>query len=379
MGTCERSKGECTCAAGFEGHACERMACPGIPACSGHGKCLTISHLAELSENNGDVMDITYGMVPNKPATWDFEKIQGCYCDEGYEGYDCSLRSCPVGDDPRTVWHTARTEKSRMMLVKGKYYPVAASKYKKRGYDKKQQGATLEAEEIQAITCTALADGKGQRPDATFRLSFRCGKYNNVQSKDVINPSCTTDPIPWNAKEEDIKRALEKLKTIGGGEHQSNHFDSGKVEVHFTEKWSMETSTQMAGAYRPNAGKPRRGHWTPAEIAAANVACTADGRNVIVVQFKSEYGDLPALKASHSTFPTSLTLKVDTDGKGVWSQRGNKEKKECSGRGLCDYATGQCICAAGYMSSDGFNHVGSRRDCGHVIEIIGGEGSGASF
>merc|ERR1711871_1069860 len=33
---------------------------------------------------------------------WDADKIHGCVCDEGYEGYDCSLRVCPKGDDPLT-------------------------------------------------------------------------------------------------------------------------------------------------------------------------------------------------------------------------------------------------------------------------------------
>ena len=40
----------------------------------------------------------------------------------------------------------------------------------------------------------------------------------------------------------------------------------------------------------------------------------------------------------------------------------------CSGRGLCDYASGQCLCVAGFGSSDGYNHLGNRRDCGHVYQ-----------
>ena len=33
---------------------------------------------------------------------WDANKIFGCDCDERYHGSDCSLRNCPVGDDPLT-------------------------------------------------------------------------------------------------------------------------------------------------------------------------------------------------------------------------------------------------------------------------------------
>jgi hypothetical protein len=322
---------------GFEGHACERMSCPGIPSCNGHGKCLTIGHLAELSEANGDTTDFSYGLVPNKPSTWDFEKIQGCKCDLGYEGFDCALRSCPVGDDPRTLWHTSR--------IKGK---------------------TLEAEEIQAITCVATAttgDANGQGSDSSFRLSFRCGKYNNIQSE-TINPACTTGPIKWDATEADITKALQKLKTIGGGQHQHQNYDSGVVEVHFSKKYYMEK--------RDHKGVVNRGGYSAKDFAAADVACTGDGSSTIVITFKTEYGDLPALQVSEVTYPTLLTLNVETDGKGQWSQRGNKERKECSGRGLCDYNTGQCACAAGYGSSNGYNKIGSRRDCGHVIEIMGG-------
>jgi hypothetical protein len=36
-------------------------------------------------------------------SLWDADKIYGCVCDEGFEGHDCSLKSCPKGDDPLTM------------------------------------------------------------------------------------------------------------------------------------------------------------------------------------------------------------------------------------------------------------------------------------
>jgi hypothetical protein len=103
MGVCDRSKGECTCLAGFEGSACQYIACPGgSPPCNGHGSCYDMSQLAELAQVNGDSAGVTYGTIPNLPATWDYNMMRGCLCDQGWEGYDCTLRTCPTGDDPNT-------------------------------------------------------------------------------------------------------------------------------------------------------------------------------------------------------------------------------------------------------------------------------------
>ena len=104
MGLCDRTTGACSCMDGFEGAACDTMSCPGDPACNDHGDCLSMSALAEAATSNGDALDLTYGATPNDPDTWDFEMIQGCDCDDGYFGYDCSLMSCPYGDDPMTKY-----------------------------------------------------------------------------------------------------------------------------------------------------------------------------------------------------------------------------------------------------------------------------------
>ncbi|ETV64774.1 hypothetical protein H257_18409 [Aphanomyces astaci] len=128
-GVCDSATGVCNCAPGFEGSACQRMRCPGVgdPPCSGRGQCLTQERLALLTTANGDPTPLVYGSIPNNPATWDFNKIQGCVCDKGYGGHDCSQRVCPTGDNPRT---------------------------------------TGQSNEVQTITCTAITA-------STFQLRFR--------------------------------------------------------------------------------------------------------------------------------------------------------------------------------------------------------------
>ena len=43
----------------------------------------------------------TDGSMPSVPAyenVWDATMLYGCLCDEGFYGFDCSLRMCPSGD-----------------------------------------------------------------------------------------------------------------------------------------------------------------------------------------------------------------------------------------------------------------------------------------
>lgn len=95
MGICDQATGKCTCSAGYEGGACERMSCPGgaTTPCNGHGQCLTMSRLALEATSNGVPQSYTYGATPNLPATWDHDQVQGCRCDSGYTGHACSLRT----------------------------------------------------------------------------------------------------------------------------------------------------------------------------------------------------------------------------------------------------------------------------------------------
>ena len=154
-GICDQTTGLCSCMDGFEGAACSVMTCPGSPVCSDHGQCLTMAQLALAATENGAATDFTYGATPNNPHTWDYDMIQGCACDDGYHGYDCSLMTCPTGDNP----HTEDQEN-----------------------------------EIQLLTCTAASTA------ATLGLTFR--------TKSLATP------LAYNAKLSDLEAALEGLASI---------------------------------------------------------------------------------------------------------------------------------------------------------------------
>ena len=170
VGLCDTEAGTCGCMDGFEGSACQRMSCPGDPACNDNGKCLSMAGLALIAEDNGDATAFQYGAVPNLAATWDFDKIQGCSCDTGFEGFDCSLFSCPWGDDPQ-------------------------SKYEQYN-------------ELQKFTCDETTG-----TDGTFILKFR---------------QQTTAALAYNALVGDVKTALEGLSSITG---VNVYFDDVSLDV----------------------------------------------------------------------------------------------------------------------------------------------------
>nr|AIG55504.1 secreted protein [Thraustotheca clavata] len=155
-GVCNAATGTCVCSIGYEGAACQRMVCPtsSVP-CSGHGQCLTQGRITLFSATkNGNPTPYTYGTIPNKPSTWDWNQIQGCLCDTGYTGHDCSQRVCASGDNPRTTGQT---------------------------------------NEMQVLTCTAVAQ-------STFQISFR---------------GLTSGPISTSATAIQVQNALQFVPSIG--------------------------------------------------------------------------------------------------------------------------------------------------------------------
>ena len=151
MGHCDKRTGLCKCRDGFYGGACSYSRCPRsltsttTAECSGHGRCMTLHEAAQETNHVSLLHSFAY-------THWDAHRIQGCICDLGFMGGDCSLRVCPKGDDP---------------------------------------GSSDQVNEIQLIQCAATS--------GTFTVTFR---------------EHATAAIAYNANAADIKAALEALDTI---------------------------------------------------------------------------------------------------------------------------------------------------------------------
>jgi len=99
-GTCDTATGECECFDGYTGKACRRAACPND--CSGHGLCVADGDIRSVQDGAGYYGgDNEFILAPQKQY-WNAKMAHQCSCDQGYTGYDCSTRICPVGLDPTT-------------------------------------------------------------------------------------------------------------------------------------------------------------------------------------------------------------------------------------------------------------------------------------
>lgn len=96
--------------------------------------------------------------------------------------------------------------------------------------------------------------------------------------------------------------------------------------------------------------------------------CNAYDNITVYIEFLTEFGDLPLLKAD-----TSLIRNYGSiSGFGVHYElvniteyrRGDKEDIECSGMGACDQSSGVCSCFKGYSSSNGTTSgAGQKGEC----------------
>ena len=351
QGLCDRSKGECLCKQGFHGGACEHMTCPGDPICSAHGQCLTMSQLALAATLNGDATDYTYGRQyaggstlfnynVHNVKTWDYQMMRGCKCDEGFEGYDCSLRTCPSGDDPETYG---------------------------------QQN------EVQLISCV----GTG----GTWRLGFRQG---------------VTVELAWNVTAAAMVNALQAVDTVGFvsvtfynetlNAGACNYEGSNVIAVEFLER-TGDLPTLLT--FNDKLENNKLVSWITTPLGSGTIFTVADGADFSTSPILAGLGGVPDLMSTYTwnynttvmtywndTFRhlhDGITRKTNRSGLGydvmsytnhtpAISRRGTREYAICSNRGVCDYTTGSCMCTPGYGQSDGNGNRGIKDDCGFRIE-----------
>jgi hypothetical protein len=304
-GSCDFETGICQCFPGFTGVACRRTTCPN--SCSGHGVCVNddISNYHAAGNTNLPADDIDINTWGN---LWASDKFQGCQCDGGWGGNDCSLRQCPRGDDPET------------------------------------QCADELGDDIQYVECTNLFATK----ETYFKLRFTdlLGNRYNTRAI-VIRNHAPTDlnrdvegPKYTKAASHSIQTALESLP----------NFAIPKVEVTATTEtppYSCITFNQCTGSKKNRVCTPvTQCDYTKKYTLKFEVKFT-DARNSgqqpileVVDDVKCASGVQPKF-TNAATFNPTCTISREPSV-------GLREKAECSNRGLCNRKTAECNCFDGY-------------------------------
>ena len=140
-----------------------------------------------------------------------------------------------------------------------------------------------------------------------------------------------TKKISSTASADDVEKALNLLDTI----------DGVSVSVENVEPNSRNTRDSSMICAR----------------AETSISKMVTPPSKMIVKFTHHSGDVPLLVAIPSP---GLEMSVKE------TKKGTKERLECSGRGICNRQTGECMCQDNFLSSDGSGSSGSRGDCGWI-------------
>ncbi|OQS07457.1 hypothetical protein THRCLA_00528 [Thraustotheca clavata] len=202
-GYCDRSTGVCQCDNDFTGSGCRRMRCPND--CSGHGVCYFIEELAVMSSDQrigGNAAFTTF-------SSWEREKIQGCKCDPGWEGYACNLRVCPKGDDPLTVndpvyTSVAQVDQYQAIILTGATASTFVLKYQDPDGNTWTTSAITSTAPSDAtpalvptaapLTCTAIANALQMIPNLALYSTTLSGEGQISVTPGTANPITRTPP-----------------------------------------------------------------------------------------------------------------------------------------------------------------------------------------
>lgn len=380
--------------------------------CSGHGVCKT------LRDAGREFDSLRLVHAPVEYTNWEADRIQSCLCDFGYEGPDCSLRSCPKGRDPTSLSAAFDTEEIFVLQCQ-----ASAGNFALQFLGQVSQPIPFDAD--MAVLQLAF--------DSIFRSSpFHISTHVRIprDPSNGLATVCRSDAITSTeigfrsadvADWPPIRLLRETSSTfmwpngaewlsLSGSEtvlRMSTQHTlrcpvcpgcAGKVYFMYTNHSISDgidvTATGAADAIR-NAvlGIPAlsAGGWTALNVTVsmslgANKICSATDVSIVTVELLSDFGNLPFLQLLDGSGNISFTTNA-----------GNSSVFECSRQGSCDHSSGICSCTSSFVpsgllavadpvvraltnagggflyrtvSGDGRGGAGGRGDCGHLATPV---------
>jgi hypothetical protein len=379
MGYCDRNTGACECRAGFEGAACQLLACPRGDAngevCSGNGRCMSMRQ-AGRNWNGRNLIrpGVTYD-------NWDADQAQGCVCDEGWSGHDCSQKECPRGDDPLTTYRQWNEKMQIACRADGGswFFHFKGVTSKPIPFDAGFGTVERILEEMETVADVDVSYSS----IASATNGPACGASNeNVITIEFLQQF---GELPAARVDGTLLTSSSGGKTL---DMISNYWlecgpgtQWGGVYLTYDDSLSPKiphfaTATQLKAAIEATPGVNQHNPYGNATVTVTmqrSTICTRAATSWTNFTLRSPYGNLftfghiNGLKNQDIHQPVNFT---------VFSYKGTKENALCSNHGICDRATGSCQCSQQliegttqylfrWSSSDGYGNKGTRGDCGY--------------
>ena len=341
-------------------------------------------------------------------TNWEADMLQSCLCDAGWEGYDCSQRSCPKGRDPTVPTSTAHSLKARSEEVfvlqcqadSGFFSILALGRYSEPipfDADPAYLKDILErlspsAGQVEVIMPALYDDGGvpsvcGSNHIVSTEIVFIDHKGSRPPMFLTRNTSNTrmwpsgSTPLALNSV---ASSAVLRFATKHRIDCPACPTCFGHVYFKYLTSISPPVeidSLGLASALRTaimDLEDLVAAKWTNLEVnvsvsGAYDRLCNIADATSTQVDLYSDYGNIPfltMLDASYlvagSTEPANVTLSTNAATDEVY---------ECSNQGICDYSSGQCQCfqtiTAGKikyrtLASDGNGNAGLLGDCGFI-------------
>jgi len=311
-GSCDFETGICQCFPGFTGVGCRRTTCPN--SCSGHGVCLNDDVANYHAAGNtylpaGDKDDInTWGNL------WATNKFQGCRCDGGWGGNDCSLRQCPRGDDPET------------------------------------QCADDLGNDKQVVECTNLMPDK----EHFFKLRFTDLLGNRYNTRAIVIKPHAGTVTDANKQDLGTKYSVAASQSIQTALESLPNFAIPKVEVtvptgiptYGTSPKEECTTEKVGKKWKTTCKDVPKPDFTAKMTVQFEVVFT-DARNSGQQSLLEVVSDVKCASGVQPKFTNEIDPKCTVSRTKIAAST-LREKSECSNRGLCNRKTAECNCFDGY-------------------------------